>query len=363
MPLLVIVGAGASYDSDVAHAPLRPGEVAGTKYYEFHGNRLPLAKDLFDERFGPELKAHPQFAGQIQRLRDAGNQVEQELEHIAARAQADPTVVRELMAVRYYLRDVIRGSQDKWNNLTFGADNYATLLGRIRAWQRDTDPVYFVTFNYDTLLENAFRHVLDVPIHDLPSYIAHASYKLVKPHGSVSWWHRAVEVGDSLVAFDNTAPRIIGAAAAPAGPYHLTWTEEYVESINPPSQHRQSHEAWFPAIAIPTQTKTTFECPPDHLSVLDDAFPTFTHVLIVGWRATEQHFLKRWHDAALASDMYKQELASSYRMIVDTEVGAKAVEDNLAAARIGAWRAFAFTEGLSAFLHDETKLNEFLSQS
>ncbi len=47
----------------------------------------------------------------------------------------------------------------------------------------------------------------------------------------------------------------------------------------------------LPAIAIPVMRKTTFECPKLHLKALRDNLPKATRLLIIGWRATEAHFV------------------------------------------------------------------------
>ncbi|MGH9198156.1 MAG: hypothetical protein ACRD1T_20785 [Acidimicrobiia bacterium] len=47
----------------------------------------------------------------------------------------------------------------------------------------------------------------------------------------------------------------------------------------------------IPAIAIPTQTKTTFECPPEHIEALEEWLQEVDRILIIGWRAQERHFL------------------------------------------------------------------------
>src|SRR5947209_5958942 len=48
----------------------------------------------------------------------------------------------------------------------------------------------------------------------------------------------------------------------------------------------------FPAIAIPVDQKNEFECPSPHLEALNDVLPQASKVLVVGWRGTEQHFLR-----------------------------------------------------------------------
>jgi hypothetical protein len=49
----------------------------------------------------------------------------------------------------------------------------------------------------------------------------------------------------------------------------------------------------MPALAIPATGKSDFICPNDHLESLDEVIPQVAKILIVGWKAGEQHFLKR----------------------------------------------------------------------
>jgi hypothetical protein len=58
-----------------------------------------------------------------------------------------------------------------------------------------------------------------------------------------------------------------------------------------PMSHRNGI-ALYPAIAIPVETKQQYECPEEHLAVLREFIPKTTKILMIGWRATEDHFLK-----------------------------------------------------------------------
>src|SRR6267143_2151055 len=48
----------------------------------------------------------------------------------------------------------------------------------------------------------------------------------------------------------------------------------------------------FPAVAIPVERKSAFECPDEHLQALTDILPQVNKILTIGWRATEQHFFE-----------------------------------------------------------------------
>ena len=46
-----------------------------------------------------------------------------------------------------------------------------------------------------------------------------------------------------------------------------------------------------PAIAIPVVSKSSFECPEEHLNVLLKSLSEVTKIMTIGWRAKEEHFL------------------------------------------------------------------------
>jgi hypothetical protein len=52
----------------------------------------------------------------------------------------------------------------------------------------------------------------------------------------------------------------------------------------------------FPAIAVPIQTKQVFECPKRHIDELTARLPRTTHLLVIGWRDMDQHFIRLLRD-------------------------------------------------------------------
>jgi hypothetical protein len=47
---------------------------------------------------------------------------------------------------------------------------------------------------------------------------------------------------------------------------------------------------------VPTETKSTFQCPTEHVAAIEAALPTVDRVLVVGWRGGEHDFLRVWRD-------------------------------------------------------------------
>lgn len=121
--LMVIFGAGASYDSFATH----PAE---KKMYP--EDRPPLAVELFDNRpaFAKVLREFADCQSIVSDLRhrDPKHSVEQVLERLQSQNANDPIGQMEMAAVRYYLQKIIRDCEARWEERHSGVTNYRALL-------------------------------------------------------------------------------------------------------------------------------------------------------------------------------------------------------------------------------------------
>ena len=278
--LLVIFGAGASYDS-VPHLP--PTGSPLERRYPYELDRLPLANELFENRehFVEAMVRFAHCMAIVPFLRKAGVSVEEELAKLQLQAKTFPHAHRELAAIRYYLHFALWECQKRWFERHRGITNYATFLREVERWRFDgNQQVCFVTFNYDTMLEQAMEQVLGCKFDDFPTYVSQETHLLVKLHGSINWgW----EV--------NTLPKpknpteVIDAAA------DLKLSEQYRRVSHHPMIFDDG-SVGFPALAIPVQSKDEFACPSEHLQALAKVLPSVTKIITVGWRASEDKFLR-----------------------------------------------------------------------
>jgi hypothetical protein len=292
--LLVIFGAGASYDSAPSSPPPGPEE------------RPPLASQLFEDRprFADALRQFSRCQPLVPRLRQPApsTTIEQMLQEYQSQAGDYPERHRQLAAVRYYLHFIFRGLVDKWESTHKGITNYKTLLDDLERWRlKSGEKVCLVTFNYDTLLERAMP-VVGMTINSLSDYISNSDYKIIKVHGSADWGH---EIEIDVGSLDNANQwQIVNQYIDRAteirftGRYYLTdqfpiaWgTRELNLGSNLGSRF-----CLFPAIALPLVQKSTFECPNDHLETLRECVRDVSRILVIGWRAQEEHFLKLLRD-------------------------------------------------------------------
>jgi hypothetical protein len=294
--LMVIFGAGASYDSALESIAPAGGGVGV-------GYRPPLANQLFEDRetflpirehFQPLLPVIADIVGR------GGLSVEQVLQRLQGEASAYPTRYQQLAAVRFYLQALITDIIETWywpsgkgqrlprQAAAHRATAHVALIDQIRR-HRLKEPVCLVTFNYDTLIEKALAH-FGQPTRTLSDYFTSDQFTLFKLHGSVNWVRR-INLRISADSGEMANPwRVAAVLIERAGEWQ--GIDEYVQVADPTYPLCITGGlAAVPAIAIPVESKSLFECPPEHLSSLMKLLPSVTKILTIGWRATEEHFL------------------------------------------------------------------------
>lgn len=295
--LMVIFGAGASYDSAPDFPPPQP-QAAQQNFAPPPPPpnpreiwRPPVTPQLFldsNGEFGGIVRNYPKLLPILPHLRRpaSGRSVEEELEAWQAEASGDPERNRQLFSIRYYLHDLLLKVSTEWLKQTSNVTNYVMLIDQIRHFNTVNEPVCLVTFNYDLLLDRA---LLSFDYHpqtlDHRYFDAHPTLKLFKPHGSVDW-ARFVDVPpNTRLGVD----QLIDQADT------IKISEDYLfaDASHPATIHSFGRPV-VPAIAIPVQTKTedTFEWPQRHRAYLEELLPSVTRILIIGWQAKEAHFLK-----------------------------------------------------------------------
>lgn len=337
--LLTVFGAGASFDS--VDLSLAPGVSLGLRLKSYY--QPPLAAELFDERpaFVSEMNLWPQVAPLVTRLRTAasrGGAVEEVLREIQEEADKYRRRLSHLMALEYYLASILDTPTWEWLHAAGGATNYVDLLDKIERSYGGESGASFVTFNYDSMLEQAFYSVYAHRIKVLSDYIPENSPALIKPHGSVDWAQILPPGRDPGIPGDNATAVI---ESAP----QLDFSGG--EIVKRPAGTGIG-QIWHPAIAIPVDRTKTFVCPDTHLERLTNDLKTVTHMLVVGWRASEAHFL----------NLMNENLPSGSPIdlcIVDKDMGAESTQANLQRA-LGADR-FAPVKlhraGFSAFVRND----------
>ena len=297
--LMVVFGAGASYDSSTDYSPSEEDTYVSKEKMPvlLRGIRPPLANQLFELRsiFADAAQRLPKCQIPIDDLRHLKHDmsVEQQLEKMREAALSYPEGQKQLVSIRFYLQWIIRRCQSLWNDAIKSQTTYRALLGQIDR-QLKGEPACFVTFNYDTLLEEAFTS-LEIKFESLDDYIS-STYKVIKLHGSTNWARELsspmqVTMGDHVQFANNML--MSADKLETSNNYHLIPTDYENQSITsfmkiPGKPDRQ---AVLPAIAIPLEKKHSYECPTEHVHVLEGCIPKTDKLLMVGWKGAEENFV------------------------------------------------------------------------
>ena len=303
--LMVIFGAGASYDSSADFTPTEEDtHLTPTKdrLVSLRSYRPPLANQLFELRksFATAAEKIPKCQLILNQLRNRPSDmsVEQQLEKLREQALNYPEGQRQLVSVQFYLQWIIGESQSEWNRNINSHTTYRVLLGQIHR-ELKGEPACLVTFNYDTLLEEALQS-LDQPFRSLDDYISESEYKLIKPHGSVNWAREFIfpnEVDANKFDQLQFANDLIAQAdTLQAGDYYRLipdsdrpqrgqWVVSYMRISD------KDFQAVLPAVAIPLEKKQDYVCPASHMEALKECVSKADKLLLVGWKGAEDRFL------------------------------------------------------------------------
>ena len=142
--LMVIFGAGASYDSNPS---LPPGDFGP----EVHPFRPPLADELFDNRPGfrsvlAQFKSCHPIVPYLEK-RPGETSVEQVLEELKQEIPEHPVRTHQLAAIRFYLQGIISDCVSGWYGHSQGITTYNTLLDQLDRWRKNDETIFMVTFN------------------------------------------------------------------------------------------------------------------------------------------------------------------------------------------------------------------------
>jgi hypothetical protein len=350
--LMVIFGAGASYDS-IRGAPDR----IEPDFY-----RPPLAKDLFAGRrnFGRVLMKFDEAAGLVMELERSmaspdGVILEQELERFQKEAETSyPPRQRQLTAIRFYFQRILWDCSIEWRAFNYGKTNYVDFFTRIDKWRyANGERLALVTFNYDTLADSAFSSVFNRPLRVVNDYVSDDTLSLFKVHGSVNWG-RIVRGWEPVRlhpmtrdwAEDELRKDLVHLSQ------ELNITDEFVvldEDLTPVVKECPV----YPAVAIPFTTKAAFECPAFHLRELSRAITEVDRIIVVGWRGNEKHFLSRLEDLP--------GMAPRVQMVSGDRSGCAETSGNLESAGLAAEDMELVEGGFSNYLQT-SDLEDFLAR-
>ncbi|MFC1680161.1 hypothetical protein ACFL2T_08145, partial [Elusimicrobiota bacterium] len=288
--LVVILGAGASYDCHVGRFSQSPN----TRW------RPPLSKDLFSpygafQSILRRYKYSVPVAAEFNRRIAQGNpdsSVEEFLREL--QGKRDKIHKRQYLHVHLYLQDLL----DNVSTSFFGDKRtptaYTSLVDQIYGSSRGRrlQRVCFVSLNYDLLLEHALETQFGSAVNTMGSYIGlHRGWSLVKFHGSVNWGRRIQGEKAGPVSSGENAFSISSALIDTDFPL-LENLEDFVEVVDTSRVVHDEEPCYFPALAVPVKGKYGAVCPDEHLGQMRKALSAKSvWLLAIGFSAQDQDLL------------------------------------------------------------------------
>ena len=283
--LMVIFGAGASHGSAPRRRAIDPTE-------EY---RPPLTAQLFEPAYGDVADMYSASRPAIVRMRRALVEhpealIETEIGRLGEEASRNPEQARHMLALRFYLNDVIESRTGQWWRRLHGFTFYAQLLERLGTWRRDTgEGIALVTFNYDELLDFSLASQIGCqPFTTFDDYVTRDEWRLYKLHGSTSWsrvLHAKIPGSFSVPSVTEVIEHGHDLDFESGVLRPLPW-KAVVKSTDDPSVIPA------PGIAVPTNQKHTFSCPDYHVAAFAKDAREADRMLIIGWRGSEPHALE-----------------------------------------------------------------------
>jgi hypothetical protein len=268
-PILVLVGAGASFAS---------GDV-GTD------ERPPLTRQLFSCARAQRLLTIYTLAREADSVitRDMRSNTTIAFEEALRRLETDgyPHHQQMALAVPPFLQALMLEYSQILDSRCFRYGILVDELLKLRS------TVVFVSLNYDTLLDN--RLAAFSPLNSMRDYIeTPLGWSLIKPHGSVAWFF------EQSSAFDPRTP-----------PGDRPITRKAIECVPTTafdlvgiraSDHREPHglSVRYPALALPDGQKDELVLPPEHLDHLRGILGRSREIylLLLGYSALDTEVLK-----------------------------------------------------------------------
>ncbi len=298
---LIILGAGASFDYSFD---------PNSKTKEFNP---PLANDLFSDNF---MKVISKYSGAMNlspeiilaSRHDIESYFQEQWQKILE--THNPILFSNLINIQFYLHHLFEEITSM--NLNKRENNYWALAKKAHEYTTSTgEHIAVVSFNYDTLFEEALTKQVKYEFDNMNNYIDFASRKILlfKPHGSYNWIRKIKgKINNSnpypeyskIKSLNDFAERIHNSSISFNKINSMLSDEITVRHrshIDFSASHPQYNSQYLsylyvPQLLIPFKDKDGFFMPKSHELVMGNFLTDINEILIIGWKGSEQKFLE-----------------------------------------------------------------------
>lgn len=282
---LIIIGAGASYDCGIQNMK----------------HRLPLANELFDDRYEQFLYFYQgafQLCADLVHTNDIEAYFQQQWDRITG--HFDPNMLSKIINVQFYLHELFFDISQQCVNPK--VSNYKSLVNLVDNFTvRTGEHVAIVNFNYDLLLEDALHKCLRYRFDTIDDYVDYSNRQvlLFKPHGSCNFirkLHPSIAeilppqyemssirtLAQFLYIQNRDLDYLLGKVN---GEMELLHQNEIIRNTDTPEL-----VTYLPQLLIPYKEKDSFVMPEKHEIWMDHFLSHIDEIIVIGWKGTEMKF-------------------------------------------------------------------------
>jgi hypothetical protein len=278
-----------------------------------HALRPPLGPDLFSARFSYYINRYPGLKLILPKFEARGNDIEAILEDDWAdlMQRRDLELAAQHVQLQFFLQEIFKLISESVTENFYRHSLHTLFVQNIlRKWDTENRPV-FVSFNYDTILEDALEKQLRIKFDSIGKYVnqgEHSKLLFFKPHGSCNWgWEfnkTKVNIAPTHVAkmlYDNhyTPAQIYYELLGPGMLTTEGWGFEAANNARgigrlTPNRNKikvvEPGKVYFPALLLPYRDKDDFVMPYNMQIHMESSMCNIEELVLIGWKGSEDLF-------------------------------------------------------------------------
>jgi len=313
--------------------------------FKDEGLRPPIGYEIFHERYDHIIRSYPGVQFSIPEFESKNNNIEECLEEEWSkyRSNYNPQIAMRHMNVQYYLQDLLCQVSRKVSSIYFRRNLYSLFVNKIQNYCsiHEEERPTFVSFNYDTILENFVELAFGPKYESTDDYIDWHNRNVVifKPHGSSNWgwefphainakiggqkihhWLYEMKLEPYEVFYE-----LLGDVRQMVNSYSYGY--ELDGSVNGLSKHGLNKQRiqivkkdrnYYPAMLLPYRDKDEFIMPYNHMMGMDSILPKIEQMFLIGWKGSEDLFNRKLRN-----------LLTNCKELIIVNPDSKSVKENL----------------------------------
>lgn len=300
---MIILGAGASSDFGTIN----------------NGINIPLTNDLFNDgilinNFPGAVNLKPKILTAVDNGESLEDFFQEKWDEVTQKGDLD--LLYKLINTQYFIQLYFWSISQQLQN--HYPNNFTRLLRHVQNYLKDKDEkenIGVISFNYDTLFENALKNIFDYEYKTPEDYVYLKEYNFsnlkpvmfFKPHGSWNWVHTFEKrLADNAAQFGNvpsmakfvyesqlTFADLIFSIAPKLERSDNILSEIpslYMDNFKIIQYNEEMNYGFYPNLLIPFSDKDNILMPKFHESLMRLKMEEVEEILIIGWKGTEKYF-------------------------------------------------------------------------